>query len=103
MEEVKYMFFLQTDVAASGGLIAALTPFLLIGVLFYFMIIRPQQKQQKERKAMLDALKKGDHVITMGGIYGELVALKEDYVTLKIADKVEIKVSRGGIGHAVKD
>ncbi|HHT90184.1 MAG TPA: preprotein translocase subunit YajC [Firmicutes bacterium] len=74
-----------------------LMPFLIVGVLFYFMIIRPQQKQQKERKAMLDALKKGDHIVTVGGIYGELVALKEDYVTLKVADKVEIKVSRSGI------
>ncbi len=102
------MFFLQTDVpagdvAASGGLVAMLMPFLLVGVLFYFMLIRPQQKQQKQRKAMLDALKKGDRVVTMGGIYGELVALKEDYVTLKIADKVEVKLSRGGIGNVVKD
>ncbi|NMB20765.1 MAG: preprotein translocase subunit YajC [Firmicutes bacterium] len=78
-------------------------PFLIVGVLFYFMIIRPQQKQQKERKAMLDALKKGDRIVTVGGIYGELVALKEDYVTLKVADKVEIKVSRSGIGQVVKD
>ncbi|MDI9422867.1 MAG: preprotein translocase subunit YajC [Bacillota bacterium] len=96
------MFFLQTDVpagevGAGTGLIGMLMPFLIVGVLFYFMIIRPQQKQQKERKAMLDALKKGDHIVTVGGIYGELVALKEDYVTLKVADKVEIKVSRSGI------
>lgn len=102
------MFFLQTDVpagevAATGGVFQFLMPFLIVGVLFYFMIIRPQQKQQKERKAMIDGLKKGDRVVTVGGIYGELVALKEDYVTLKIADKVEIKVSRNGIGHVVKD
>ena len=102
------MFFLQTDVpagevAATGGVFQLLMPFLIVGVLFYFMIIRPQQKQQKERKAMIDGLKKGDRVVTVGGIYGELVALKEDYVTLKLADKVEIKVSRNGIGHVVKD
>lgn len=102
------MFFLQTDVpagdvAASGGLVGLLMPFLIVGVLFYFMIIRPQQKQQKERKAMIDALKKGDRIVTVGGIYGELVALKEDYVTLKVADKVEIKVSRNGIGNVVND
>ena len=102
------MFFLQTDVpagdvAAGGGLVSILMPFLIVGVLFYFMIIRPQQKQQKERKAMIDALKKGDRIVTVGGIYGELIALKEDYVTLKVADKVEIKVSRNGIGHVVND
>lgn len=102
------MFFLQTDVpagdaAAGAGLISVLMPFLIVGVLFYFMIIRPQQKQQKERKAMIDALKKGDRIVTVGGIHGELIALKEDYVTLKIADKVEIKIARSGIGHVVND
>ena len=94
--------FLQTDVPAGSGIVGLLMPFLLVGVLFYFMIMRPQQKQQKERKAMLDALKKGDQIVTLGGIYGELMALKEDYVTVKVADKVEIKVSRSGISHVVK-
>ncbi len=100
------MFFLQTDLpagAAGGGLFGLLMPFLIVGVLFYFMIMRPQQKQQKERKAMLDALKKGDHIVTAGGIYGELMALKEDYVTVKVADKVEIKVARSGISHVVNN
>ena len=60
------------------------------------MVIRPQQKQQKQRREMLDALKKGDRVVTIG-IYGEITLLKEDYVTLKVADKVEIKVRRSGI------
>ncbi|NLM55761.1 MAG: preprotein translocase subunit YajC [Firmicutes bacterium] len=72
-------------------------PFIVVLVVFYFMLIRPQQKQQKQRKAMLDALKKGDRIVTIGGIYGEITALKEDYVTVKVADKVEIKVSRSGI------
>jgi preprotein translocase subunit YajC len=94
--------FLQTEVPAAQGLLGLIMPFLVVGVLFYFMILRPQQKQQKERKAMLDALKKGDQVVTVGGIYGELVALKEDYVTVKVAEKTEIKVSRSGISHVVK-
>ena len=94
--------FLQTEVPAAQGLLGLIMPFLVVGVLFYFMILRPQQKQQKERKAMLDALKKGDQVVTVGRIYGELVALKEDYVTVKVAEKTEIKVSRSGISHVVK-
>lgn len=95
--------FLQTDVpSAQGGLVGLLLPLVLLGVMFYFMIWRPQQKQQKERKAMLDSLKKGDKVVTIGGIHGELTALKEDYVTLKVADKVEIKLSRSGISHVLK-
>ncbi|MGB4494195.1 MAG: preprotein translocase subunit YajC [Limnochordia bacterium] len=95
--------FLQTDVPpAQGGLVGLLLPLVLLGVMFYFMIWRPQQKQQKERKAMLDSLKKGDKVVTIGGIHGELTALKEDYVSLKVADKVEIKLSRSGISHVLK-
>lgn len=94
--------FLQAEVPAGQGLIGILMPFIVVGVLFYFMILRPQQKQQKERQAMLDSLKKGDKIVTAGGIYGEIVALKEDYVTLKIADKVEIKMARSGINHVVK-
>jgi preprotein translocase subunit YajC len=72
-------------------------PFIIVIGVFYFMVIRPQQKQQKQRREMLDALKKGDRVVTIGGIYGEITLLKEDYVTLKVADKVEIKVRRSGI------
>ncbi|HHY09884.1 MAG TPA: preprotein translocase subunit YajC [Firmicutes bacterium] len=94
--------FLQAEVPAAQGLLGMLMPFVLIAVVFYFMIIRPQQKQQRQRKEMLDALKKGDQVVTVGGIYGELRALKEDYVTLKIADQMEIKVSRSGISHVVE-
>lgn len=98
--------FLQTDVpevpAGSGSLISFFLPFVLLAVLFYFMIWRPQQKQQKERKAMLDSLKKGDKIVTIGGIHGELTSLKEDYVTIKVADKVEMKLSRSGISHVVK-
>lgn len=94
--------FLQTDAPAQGGIVGILFPLILMGVLFYFMLLRPQQKQQKERKTMLDALKKGDKVLTVGGIYGELVALKEDYVTLKVADRVELKVSRTGINNVVE-
>ncbi len=92
------MFFLETEVpTAAGGLISLFMPFIIVAVVFYFMLWRPQQKQQKQRKEMLDSLKKGDRIVTIGGIYGEITALKEDYVTIKVADKVEIKVSRSGI------
>ncbi|NLJ80319.1 MAG: preprotein translocase subunit YajC [Firmicutes bacterium] len=94
--------FLQAEVPAGQGLLSLLLPFVIVAIVFYFMLLRPQQKQQKQRKEMLDALKRGDQVVTVGGIYGELLALKEDYVTVKIADKVEIKVSRSGISHVVK-
>ncbi|MDI9442044.1 MAG: preprotein translocase subunit YajC [Firmicutes bacterium] len=94
--------FLQAEVSGAQGLIGLFTPFIIVGVLFYFMIWRPQQKQQKQRKEMLDSLKKGDKIITLGGIHGEVAKLKEDHVVLKIAEGVEVKISRAGIGSVVK-
>ena len=70
----------------------------VIFVIFYFLLIRPQQKKQKELKAMLDGLAYGDTVVTTGGIHGKVTGLSESIITLEIADKVRIKVSRGGIG-----
>ncbi|MBI5788287.1 MAG: preprotein translocase subunit YajC [Candidatus Schekmanbacteria bacterium] len=72
-------------------------PLILIFVVFYFLLIRPQQKKQKEAREMLDALKKGDKVITSGGIYGEIESIKDNIVSLKIADKVKIDVARNAI------
>jgi preprotein translocase subunit YajC len=65
--------------------------------IFYFLMIMPQRKQQKQRQAMLSSLKKGDKVITAGGLHGEIVDLDDEDVRLKVADKVELKFSRGSI------
>ena len=70
----------------------------IIFVIFYFLLIRPQQQKQKELKALLDNLVYGDTVMTTGGIHGRITGLSESVVTLEIADKVRIKVSRGAIG-----
>ena len=89
--------FLQADPAGAGSLIGSLLPLVIVFVVFYFVLIRPQQQQQKKRKAMLDAVKKGDKVITVGGIHGEVTAVHDDDVMLRIADKVEIRLTRSGI------
>lgn len=94
--------FLQADAAAAPGLLQLLMPFIAMGVVFYFLLLRPQQAQQKKRKEMLEGLKKGDKVVTVGGVFGEITVLRDDYVTLKIAEKVEIKVTRSGIGSVVQ-
>ena len=73
-------------------------PMIVIFVIFYFLLIRPQQKRQKELKAMIDNLAYGDTVITSGGIQGKITGLTDTVATLEIADKVRIKVSRGAIG-----
>ncbi len=75
-------------------------PLLLIVVVFYFFMIRPQMKRQKEIRNFREGLAKGDKVVTTGGIYGRIVEVKETYVVLEIAKEIHIKVDKNGI---VKD
>jgi len=83
--------------AGGMGLFGAVLPFVLIFVLFYFLLMRPQQQRQKRLKGMLSALKKGDHVVTGGGMIGTVVALSKDVVTLQVAEKVRVKILRDSI------
>lgn len=86
--------------AASGGGaggILSLVPFLLIFVIFYFLLIRPQQQKQKQQQTLLDAIKKGDKVITTSGIWGTVTNLGKDTVTLQIADNTKIKMQRENV------
>jgi len=85
-----------------GGLLS-LVPFLLIFVLFYFLLIRPQQQKQKQQKALMDALKKGDKVITASGIWGTVTNLGKVTVTLQIADNTKIKLQREQIAQVRGD
>lgn len=79
------------------NLFTAFMPLILIFIIFYFLLIKPQQKQQRERQQMLDSLQKGDKVITTGGIHGIVTNIKDDIVSLKVADNVKIDVSRNCI------
>jgi preprotein translocase subunit YajC len=86
--------------SASEGF-ASLIPLLLIMVIFYFLLIRPQQKKLKEHKAMVEATKKGDSVVTAGGIIASVKDVKDDILTVEIADGVKVKIKRDTIvGHA---
>jgi len=80
-----------------GGDLMTFLPMIAIFVVFYFLLIRPQQKLAKETRAMLDALQKGDEVITAGGIVGKIAKLNEQYATVEIAPNVEISVQRAAI------
>jgi preprotein translocase subunit YajC len=80
-----------------GGGFAAFLPLILLFAIFYFILIRPQQKRQKEHRQLLASLKKGDRVITGGGIHGTIVQLSDTVATVEIADKVRIKVNRAAI------
>lgn len=76
----------------------AFLPFILIFVFFYFLILRPQQKQGKQRKQMLAELKRGDDIVTSGGIYGKILNISEDdVITLEIAKGLSIRVTRSAI------
>ena len=73
----------------------------MIGI-FYFLLIRPQQKQRRERERMLASLKRGDRVVTTGGLYGTITQLGEQTVTLRVADQVRLEFERGAVGRVVE-
>lgn len=85
-----------------SGLIGFL-PLILIFVIFYFLLIRPQQKRAKDHKTMLESLKKGDKVITSGGVYGVIEEVRTNSLTLKIAENVRIKVGKAYIATVRSD
>lgn len=90
--------------SGQGGGFGALVPLILMFVIFYFLLIRPQQKKQKQHREMVTSLKKGDRVMTTGGLYGRVTGLTDTVVTLEIADKVRVKVARNNIaGSAQSD
>jgi len=88
---------------SGAGTILSLVPFVLIFIIFYFLLILPQQKKQKQQKAMLDALKKGDKVVTASGIWGTVTNLGKETVTLQIADNVKIRIQREHIARLRAD
>lgn len=80
-----------------GGMLSTVVMFGLIIFIFYFMILRPQQKRQKERQKLLDAVKKGDKVVTAGGIHGTVIGLEDKTVLMQIAENVKVKVEKSAI------
>ena len=73
-----------------------------IVAIFYFLMIRPQQKRAKEHKGFLDNLKKGDKIITSGGLYGTITGITDDAVTIEIAEKVRVKIDKGTVAQLQK-
>lgn len=92
---------------AGGGMAAfqQIIPLVFMFAIFYFLLIRPQQKKAKEHKALLDAMKKGDNVITAGGVHGKVAAVDDtqNIVTLEIANNVNIKITKSYIAAIKKD
>ncbi len=89
--------------AASGSLLMSVLPFGLIILIFYFFIIRPQNKKQKETEKMIAALKKGDKVVTIGGIHGVVSSTKEQTVIVKVDEGAKIEFNRTAIATVIVD
>lgn len=91
------LLFGQAARQQTGNPIFNFLPLILIFVVFYFLLILPQQRKQKQHQKLLDSLKKGDRVITSSGIYGTVVNVKEQIINLLVADGVKIEIEKGHI------
>jgi preprotein translocase subunit YajC len=80
--------------AQQGSMIGSFLPLIILFAIFYFLIIRPQQKQQKTHREMLDSLKKGDKVITTGGLMAEVVKVEENFIKIKLNEDTIVKLDR---------
>lgn len=89
--------YAQAAAPAGGFDIMGILPLIGLIAVFYFLILRPQQKRAKEQKSMIDALQKGDEVVAVGGVLGRVSKVGENYVSLEIAEGVTINVQRGAI------
>ena len=104
---MSFIPFLQvggaSSASSSGSMLGSLLPLLLIFVIFYFFLIRPQNKKQKETEKMIAALKKGDKVITIGGIHGVVSSTKEKTIIVKVDDNTKIEFTRSAIASVIVD
>ena len=94
---VAYAMAPPASQGAKGGGFSAFIPLILMFVIFYFLLIRPQQTKAKKHRELLNSLKRDDVVVTTGGIHGKITGITDTIVTLEIAPNVRIKVSRGNI------
>lgn len=97
MNNIFFAFMAPQGGDGGGSMVSTLVMFAAIIAIFYFMIIRPQGKRQKERQKMLEAMKKGDKVVTSGGIHGKIIAMEDKTVLLEISDNVKVKVEKSAV------
>lgn len=99
---IEFLVLAQAQEAPPGSALGAFVPIILIFIIFYFLLIRPQMKKQKEHQKMVSELKTGDKVVTSGGIYGLITNVRDTTVTLKIAENVKIELDRTSVGAIIK-
>jgi preprotein translocase subunit YajC len=104
MVPLETIFALAPKEGAEGGnALIQFAPIILIFVIFYFLLIRPQQKRQKEHQSMVNELKKGDSVVTAGGIHGTVTGVADNIATVEIANNVRIKVTKSSVAAVKKE
>jgi preprotein translocase subunit YajC len=98
-------FFIENAYAQTGGeggpggMLTTFVPLILIFVVFWFLLIRPQQKKAKEHRTMVGALSKGDEVVTNGGLLGRITAIGDTFVTVEVAEGMEVRVQRSAVSN----
>ncbi|WP_225763563.1 preprotein translocase subunit YajC [Stenotrophomonas sp. Marseille-Q4652] len=100
MNPIAFLLPVAQATSAPMGMSTLLFPVILIAIM-YFMMIRPQMKRQKEHKAMLEKIARGDEVLTSGGIAGVVTEIGDNFVTIEVADNVRIRVQKGAIGNVL--
>lgn len=100
--DIAFASFAPPGGGGSSAIVTQLLFFAAIFAIFYFLLIRPQQKQKRDRATMLTALKKGDRVVTSGGLYGTITGLDEHKVTLRVADQVRLEFDRSAVARVVE-
>ena len=104
MEDIlQYYPILAQASPDGGGMIGTVVMFGLIFVIFYFMILRPQQKRAKERTKMLESIKKGDKIITSGGMHGKVINVDEKTILIEASDNVKLKFDRSAINVIIRE
>ena len=91
----------ESGAAGQGSAMSSIFMLVIFGLIFYFMLIRPQSKRAKEHKTMVEALQKGDEVVTNGGIAGKITKVGESFITLSVSENVEINVQKHAVSTAL--
>jgi len=97
-----YSLFLAQAQQSSGGGLVGLLPLFLLMAAMYFLLIAPQRKKQKQHDIMVKSLKNGDEIVTTGGIYGTIVAVKDDRFVIRVADDTKFELSKGFVSTLVR-
>ena len=94
--------YAQSAVQQQPSLFASFVPLILIFIIFYFLLIRPQQKKAKEHKILLDSIKRGDQILTSGGMIAKVIKADTEELTVEISDKVNVKIFRSTVSDVIK-